>query len=193
MHYHFASGFFYVSLWHSSSQHQPHPLKATGTYTRGNKTLLKICRHSSVYSFSFVIMKVCLPRERRKHNFICLSDRWIIDISVFRRGMWALFTLAQGSADGRHGLAEEGGRRGQSCQQWEPPPSVVQEAGLAGGTQPPGLQKGCCSCLRASGEIPYTGVECKGEKVQGVQETHEGRSKARVLRQRAKTSPCSFD
>lgn len=45
-------------------------------------------------------------KERRKTHFICLSDRWIIDISVFRRGMWALFALAQGSADGRHGLAE---------------------------------------------------------------------------------------
>ena len=57
------------------------------------------------------------------------------------------------------------GRRGQSCCRVEPPPSVVQEPGLAGGTQPPGLPwRGCCSCLKASGEIPYTGVECKGEK-----------------------------
>ena len=31
----------------------PTPLKATGTYMRGNKTLLKICRYSSGYSFQF--------------------------------------------------------------------------------------------------------------------------------------------
>lgn len=62
--------------------------------------------------FSFVIIRVCLPKEGKETHFICLSDSWINDILVFRCGMWALFALALGSANARHGLAEEGGNAG---------------------------------------------------------------------------------
>ena len=93
-----------------------------------------------------------------------------------------LCTLALGLAGGRHGLAEEGVRT-EARAAGDPPPPIVQESGLAGGTQPQGfLGKGCSSCLRASGEIPYRGGKFNGGKFRVCWRPMKGEAKQGVLR-----------